>query len=106
MWLDKEMGEEGRTSFSSGKITRYNPGADWESYIEQLDLYFIANGVTDDHTKKAMLLSNVSTETYQLLKDLLVPDTPKDADVTYSVGDSGPVAKAYKARTISIGCSI
>ena len=37
MWLDKEMGEEGRTSFSFGKITRYNPGADWESYIEPLD---------------------------------------------------------------------
>ena len=87
MWLDKEMGEEGRMSFSFGKITRYNPGADWESYIEQLDFYFIgiANGVTDDHTKKAILLSNVSTETYQLLKDLLVPATPKDADVTYSV---------------------
>ena len=27
----------------------------------------------------------MSTETYQLLKDLLVPATPKDADVTYSV---------------------
>ena len=34
---------------------------------------------------KPILLSNVSTETYQLLKDLLVPATPKDADVTYSV---------------------
>ena len=79
------MGEEGRTLFSFGKVMKYNHGADWESYTEQLDFYFLVNGVTDDQTKKAILLSNVSTETYQLLKDLLVPATPKDADVTYSV---------------------
>ena len=64
---------------------KYNQGADWEAYTEQLDLYFLANGVTDDQTKQAILLSNVSTETYQLLKDLLVPATPKDSEVTYSV---------------------
>ena len=79
------MGEEGRTSFSFGKVVTYNNGADREAYTEQLDFYFLANGVTDDQTKKAILLSNVSTETYQLLKDLLVPATPKDAEVTYSV---------------------
>ena len=78
------MGEEGRTSFSAGKVMKYNHGADWEAYTEQLDFYFLANGVTDDQTKKAILLSNVSTETYQQLKDLLVPSTSKDAEVTYS----------------------
>ena len=79
------MGEQGRTSFSFGKVTKYNHGADWEAYTEQLDFYFLANVVTDDQTKKAILLLNVSTETYQLLKDLLVPATPKDSEVTYSV---------------------
>ena len=79
------MGEEGSTLFSFGKVMKYNHGADREAYTEQLDFYFLANGVTDDQTKKAILLSNVSTETYQLLKDLLVPATPNDADVTYSV---------------------
>ncbi|KAK2159261.1 hypothetical protein NP493_1730g00003 [Ridgeia piscesae] len=79
------MGEEGRTSYIFGKVMKYNQGADWEAYTEQLDFYFLANGVTDDQTKKAILLSNVSTETYQLLKDLLVPATPKDSEVTYSV---------------------
>ena len=79
------MVKEGRTSFSFGKVMKYNHGADWEAYTEQLDFYFLANRVTDDQTKKAISLSNVSTETYQLLKDLLVPATPKDAEVTYSV---------------------
>ena len=79
------MDEEGRTSFSFGKVMKYNHGADWEAYTEQLDYYFLANGLTDDQTKTSILLSHVSTETYQLLKDLLVPATPKDADVTYSV---------------------
>ena len=63
---------------------KYNQGADWEAYTEQLDFYFLANGVTDDQTKKAILLSNVCTEIYQLLKDSVLA-TPKDADVTYSV---------------------
>ena len=40
---------------------------------------------TDDKSRKTMLLSNVSMKTYQLLKDLLVSATPKDAEVTYSV---------------------
>ena len=80
-----KMDEEGRMSYSFGKVTKYNHGTDCEAYTEQLDFYFLANGVTDDQTKKAILLSNVSTETYQLLKDLLVPATPKDTEVTYSV---------------------
>ena len=64
---------------------KYNHDADWEAYTEQLDFYFLANGFNDDQTKTAILLSNVSTETYQLLKDLLIPTTPKDAEVMYSV---------------------
>ena len=72
-------------SFSFGKVMKHSHGADWEAYTEQSDFYFLANEVNDDQTKNAILLSNVSTETYQLLKDLLVPATQKNADVMYSV---------------------
>ena len=37
-------------SFSFGNVMKYNHGADWEAYTEQLDFYFLANRVTDDHT--------------------------------------------------------
>ena len=99
------MVEEGRMSFSFGKVMKYNHGAEWEAYTEQLAFYFLANGVTDDQTKKAIFLSNVSTETYQLLKDLLVPATPKDAEVTYSV-IVDRLQKHTNPEKISIGCSI
>ncbi|KAK2550385.1 hypothetical protein P5673_028898, partial [Acropora cervicornis] len=40
-----------------------NVGADFEAYAEQLDFFFVANGVTDSKQKKAVLLTNLSTET-------------------------------------------
>lgn len=83
----KQPSNEGRMSTSSqifGEVQKY-AGGDWEAYTEQLDFYFIANGVKEPKTKKAILLANLPPETFQLLKDLLVPSKPKDDDVTYEV---------------------
>ena len=66
-----------------GKITQYVQGADWESYTEQVEFYFTANNITDPSRKKAILLANMPTDTYRLIKDLLAPDLPKNADVSY-----------------------
>ena len=37
-------------------------------HAEQLEFFFVANGVTDPKQKKAVLLSNLPAETYQLAK--------------------------------------
>ena len=42
-------------------------GADFEAYAEQLEFFFVANGVTDSNQKKAVLLA----------KDLDGPDIVK-----------------------------
>ena len=68
-----------------GKVTKYVVGTDWESYTEQLDFYFLANGVEDTKTKKAVLLTNLPVETYQLAKDLVAPAQLKDEAITYDV---------------------
>ena len=53
------------------KVQKFTVGADFEAYAEQLDFFFVANGVTDSKQKKAVLLINLPTETYQLAKGLM-----------------------------------
>lgn len=81
---EEVSGERKALGTSCGKVTTFHKG-NWELYTEQLEFYFIANGVTDPKTKKAILLTNLSPEIYQLLKDLLVPAKPSDEATTYEV---------------------
>ena len=60
-------------------------GTDWELYTEQLGFYFLANGITEAKTKNAVLLTNLSVETYQLAKNLVAPTQLKDDAITYTV---------------------
>ena len=57
-------------------------GTDFEAYAEQLDI-FVANGVTDSTQKKAVLLTNFPTQTYQLAKDLVAPESLREDSLTY-----------------------
>ena len=56
-----------------GKVQKFIVGADFGAYAEELEFFFVANGVTDSKQKKAVLLTNLPTETYQLAKDLMAP---------------------------------
>ena len=49
---------------------------DWTSYSERLEQYLLANGVTADDKKRAILISTSGPRTYQLMKSLLAPDKP------------------------------
>ena len=60
-----------------GKVQKSAVGADFEAYAEQLEFFFVANGVTDSKQKKAVLLTNLPTKTYHLAKDLDGPDIVK-----------------------------
>ena len=73
------------TSQAIGKVTKFVVGADWESYTEQLDFYFLANGIKEPKTMKAVLLTNLPVETYQLAKDLVAPTQLKDDAITYEI---------------------
>lgn len=43
---------------------------DWETFIERLELYFLANGITDVEKQKAILVTKISAKTYILIRDL------------------------------------
>ena len=58
-------------------------GADFEAYAEQLDFFFLANGVTESKQKKTVLITNLPTETYQLAKDLMAPTLLREDSLTY-----------------------
>ncbi len=59
-----------------GSLREFNDKEEeWESYIERLEQYFIANNVEADK-KVAVLISTVGANTYALMKDILAPTKP------------------------------
>ena len=54
---------------------------DWRDYIEQVEQYFIAHGLSGEDketTRRALLLSGVGSSTYVTLISLLAPVKPAD----------------------------
>ena len=49
---------------------------DWNEYIERVEQFYIANDITDDTKKVALLLTIIGSETYGLLRNILFPDKP------------------------------
>ena len=66
-----------------GKVRKFVVGTDFEAYAEQLEFFFVANSVTDAKQKKAVLLTNMPAETYQLTKDLFAPHLLKEDTIAY-----------------------
>ena len=73
------------TNQAIGKVTNFVVGTDLESYTEQPDFYFLANGVKEPKTKEAVLSTNLPVETYQLVKDSVAPAQLKDDAITYNI---------------------
>ena len=58
-----------------GKISEFDPQReDWIAYSERLQAYFVANENESRDKKKAILLSVVGAETYQLMQSLVAPE--------------------------------
>ena len=59
-----------------GKIDTFNESVeDWPTYVERVELYFIANDIPDEK-KSPVLLSLMGSKTYNLLRNLTAPDKP------------------------------
>ena len=69
-----------------GHVDSFNPQTDdWNLYVERLGQYFVANNVTTDAKKVAILLTVMGSKAYELLHSLLapaVPSTKKYAELT------------------------
>ena len=61
-----------------GKLEEFRPGEEeFSAYFEHVELYFAANGVTEDK-KVPIFLKSIWSTTYGLLHSLTAPDKPKD----------------------------
>ena len=60
-----------------GKVDEFDcTKEDWTQYVERLDHFFVANDITDEGKKRAVLLSVVGSSTYALLRNLVQPAKP------------------------------
>ena len=60
-----------------GRVSEFNPNeGDWNTYTEQLKLFFEANRISDESQRKAILLSSCGITTYKLFKGLIGPSNP------------------------------
>ena len=69
-------------------------GDDFELLSEQLECYFDANSVVEEGKKKSILLASLSPDNYRLLSDLVAPDKPRDAGLSFS-----DIVQKMKAHT-------
>ena len=72
------------------KVQKFAIGTDFEAYAEQLEFFFVVSGVTESKEKKAVLLTNLPTEKYQLAKDLMVPILLREDSLAYDMNVEGP----------------
>ncbi|GFN78753.1 low quality protein: uncharacterized protein k02a2.6-like [Plakobranchus ocellatus] len=62
-----------------GSVQAFNEADDsWIAYTERLEHFFVANDITSEEKKKAILLSSVGATTYKLVSNLVLPRKPGD----------------------------
>ena len=60
-----------------GKIGKFQPSVeDWTQYVERLEFFFAANGITTVEKKRATLLAVVGPTTYKLLRSMVASNKP------------------------------
>ena len=62
-----------------GKINEFQPSVeDWPEYVERLEFFFVANGITADEKRRATFLAVIGPTAYKLLRSMLAPVKPVD----------------------------
>ena len=81
--LSYNIGDEGKVMSVHGKMSQFTSSQEtWSAYAERLGYYFIPNDVQDPAKKKAIILTVCGPSTFQLLKNLLQPNTPESKSYT------------------------
>ena len=75
-----DEGDNGSTMATAaiGNLSSFKEGDDWSQYVERLQFYFQANGITEDVQKRATLLLVAGPAVYKQLSSLITPAKPAD----------------------------
>ena len=70
-----------RMASSVGRIEPIDPsnGKEWTNYIENLEYYFLANGIQVAGKKQAVLISVMGPQAYKMLRNLISPGTHNES---------------------------
>ena len=69
------------TKHAYGNIGEFDQALEnWKAYIERVEQYFVANEVTSDTKKKAILLSTCGPSTYSTIRSLAAPNNLTDLE--------------------------
>ena len=64
-----------------GNIGKFDQAVEnWESYLEWMEQYFVANDVMTNAKNRVILLSTCGLSTYSTIRSLAAPDKPTDLD--------------------------
>ena len=76
LWRQRLIGQMA-AKHSYGNIGEFDQAVEnWDAYIERMEQYFLANDITADAKKKAILLSTCGPSTYSRIRSLAAPDKP------------------------------
>ena len=64
-----------------GEILPFTEGVNWDVYIEQVTIFWQANGIGEDDKKRAVLLTSIGSVAYGVVKSLTAPALPIDTDL-------------------------
>ncbi|XP_044760766.1 uncharacterized protein LOC123318216 [Coccinella septempunctata] len=66
------------TTSNIGHLREFNPAiSEWSIFKRRIDNYFVANTITDEKRKGAILLNVLSEEAYKLVFNMCLPEEPE-----------------------------
>jgi hypothetical protein len=63
-----------------GNLEAFEQSEDLAEYCERLEQFFVANGITGNHLKRAVLLSVCGKNAYSLIRSVLLPKKPDEVE--------------------------
>ena len=93
-----------------GRIDEFDGSKEeWTQYVERLDHFFIADGITDGDRKKSAFIAVIGPTMYTLLRNLVSPEKPGDKSyeqlvtILHNLTPSETVQRS-KCKHVNISC--
>ena len=84
LYIGDEVGLYSMMATSFGKLDKFDPelGKDWIQYVERMEYYLQANGISATEKQRAILLSAMDAKTYRILQNVITSTSPSDKSFT------------------------